>query len=312
MNIGNMPRAGALDPRRRPGETSLHHGARVTSPRKAGRFSPVTLGSPKFRALQAGGVRVTAAAFPAGAVLPMHAHEKTVFSVILSGGFQLDFDRTSHDCAAGTAFVEPGGENHGDRIGPDGARVLVIEIASESCFANELGRLLAEPRTLRDDDVGRRARRLELHLGADACSPLSIESDVLELLATAARPFVMTRALAPGGRLERVREMLHASIGTALRVGDLAREVGVHRVHLGRSFQARYGISIGDYHRRLRIQWAAEQLADPATPLALIALRAGFADHGHFTRVFRKLMGMTPSAYRERLGERMPRLGRSA
>ena len=285
----------------------------MTAPRKAGQFSPVTLGSPRFRAFQAGGVRVTAAAFPAGAVLPMHAHEKTVFSIILSGGFQLDFDRASHDCAAGTAFVEPGGENHGDRIGPEGARVLVIEVESESCFANELGRLLAEPRTLRDDDVGRRARRLELHLGSDACSPLSVEADVLDLLSAAARPFVVTRTMAPAGRLDRVRDMLHASIGAALRVGDLAREVGVHRVHLGRSFQARFGISIGDYHRRLRIQWAAEQLADPGIPLALIALRAGFADHGHFTRVFRKLMGMTPSAYRDHLRERLaPRLGRSA
>ena len=47
-----------------------------------------------------------------------------------------------------------------------------------------------------------------------------------------------------------------------------------------------------------QVQRAAEQLATGGQPLAEIALAAGFADQSHFSNVFRRRVGMSPSAYR--------------
>ncbi|MDP3908824.1 MAG: helix-turn-helix domain-containing protein [Gemmatimonadales bacterium] len=42
----------------------------------------------------------------------------------------------------------------------------------------------------------------------------------------------------------------------------------------------------------------ARELARADAPLSDVALRAGFADQSHFTRFFRRTMGVTPLAYR--------------
>jgi AraC-like DNA-binding protein len=46
---------------------------------------------------------------------------------------------------------------------------------------------------------------------------------------------------------------------------------------------------------------ALDCLADGATDLTGLAIRAGFSDHSHMTASFRKIFGNTPSALREEL-----------
>jgi AraC-like DNA-binding protein len=60
-----------------------------------------------------------------------------------------------------------------------------------------------------------------------------------------------------------------------------------------------HDIALGDWIRTTRVRHAAGVLVDePATPIAEIAHRCGFADHAHFARSFRAWSGMTPSAWR--------------
>ena len=51
--------------------------------------------------------------------------------------------------------------------------------------------------------------------------------------------------------------------------------------------------------RRLRLDWAAAQLADSDVTLAQLAAEAGFVDQSHFTRAFKRHTGLTPGRYRE-------------
>jgi AraC-like DNA-binding protein len=55
---------------------------------------------------------------------------------------------------------------------------------------------------------------------------------------------------------------------------------------------------MGEYVRRRRIAWACAQLADTSETVATIAMKAGFADHAHFTRTFRRITAMAPKEYR--------------
>jgi AraC family transcriptional regulator len=67
-------------------------------------------------------------------------------------------------------------------------------------------------------------------------------------------------------------------------------------------FRAHHGVSVGEYTRRLRLAWAAVELARTDTPLAVIATNAGLADQSHFTRLFRRHLGITPARYRAQTG----------
>lgn len=102
--------------------------------------------------------------------------------------------------------------------------------------------------------------------------------------------------------LRKARDLLHASFLDRLRAADVAAAVGVHPVLLARVFRAHTGVSIGDYVRTLRLDWAATRLSRSEAPLCEVALEAGFADQSHFTRAFKRHTGSTPLQFRRAAG----------
>jgi AraC family transcriptional regulator len=47
------------------------------------------------------------------------------------------------------------------------------------------------------------------------------------------------------------------------------------------------------------VEFAGRQLATSALPLVEVALAAGFSDQSHFTKIFKRQMGMTPAEYQK-------------
>ncbi len=70
---------------------------------------------------------------------------------------------------------------------------------------------------------------------------------------------------------------------------DLARDAGVHPVHLARAFRKAEKLTPGEYLQRLRVRAACHRLRERDYSLAAIAMECGFADQSHFARVFKKL-----------------------
>jgi len=99
--------------------------------------------------------------------------------------------------------------------------------------------------------------------------------------------------------LLKAQVQLQATIDSPVTLAELARDAGVHRARLSRAFRTHFGCSVGEYHRRVRVAWAADQIARNTMTLAEIAVRAGFTDQSHFSRVFRRWTGLTPRQYRD-------------
>ena len=137
----------------------------------------------------------------------------------------------------------------------------------------------------------------------DDVSSLAVSGLVLEMLARAARSHEGScNESRPPAWLGQAREYLHANFANAFQIADVAEAVGVHPVHLARTFRRYYGTSPSSYLRRLRLDWVATQLVRSHEPLSLLARRAGFTDQSHLTRQFKRQTGLTPGRYRREVG----------
>lgn len=97
--------------------------------------------------------------------------------------------------------------------------------------------------------------------------------------------------------VHEVAARIHRDPTKRYRVGELAQAAGLTRFELSRRFRRVAGMSISEYLQRARIDRAKALLDDAAMPLAEVALAAGFFDQSHFTRVFRRYVGMPPGAF---------------
>jgi AraC family transcriptional regulator len=133
----------------------------------------------------------------------------------------------------------------------------------------------------------------------DRDSPLVVEGLSLEILAEASRRFRLNSASRPPSWLYQVREILHDQFSEHLTLASIAKSAGVHPVHMAREFRKHFRLTIGEYLRQLRIQFACAKLSNSDSALPEIALEAGFSHQSHFSRTFKRLTGMTPAEYRK-------------
>lgn len=84
-------------------------------------------------------------------------------------------------------------------------------------------------------------------------------------------------------------------------LSTLSRQVNSSPFHLARIFSSEVGLPIHQYLLRLRLVLALERLADGCTNLSALALDLGFANHSHFSTLFSRIFGTSPSAFRRNL-----------
>lgn len=88
------------------------------------------------------------------------------------------------------------------------------------------------------------------------------------------------------------------SSGGRIRVGDVAREIGWSRRHLGERFRREYGLTPKDAARVSRFDLSRRLLERPDHPtLAEVAAISGYADQSHLAREWNDLAGRPPSEW---------------
>ena len=235
-----------------------------------------------------------------GSALGWHDHESPTICCVLQGGFTESWRGGSLICSPGTIKVTPAGDRHCDNFGKTDVRGLLVEVAAERAEAiRPYSAVLDQRRSLQGGPAATIARRLQEELRrSDDAALLAIEGLLLELVAAVSRTEAETPARRPSAWLEAARDLIHADLTARLSLAALAGAVGVHPITLSRGFRSSYGCSVGTYVRRLRVELAGRWLTDTDLPLAEVALAAGFCDQSHFSNLFRRIIGVTPSHYR--------------
>jgi len=101
-------------------------------------------------------------------------------------------------------------------------------------------------------------------------------------------------------RLEAVIAYLGEHYNRPLSRENLAARFDMSADHLSRTFRAYTGVKITDYVNRLRVDYARGELAATDRPVIDIALDAGFESLRTFNRVFARVEGTSPTAWRAR------------
>jgi AraC family transcriptional regulator len=118
-----------------------------------------------------------------------------------------------------------------------------------------------------------------------------------ELLVYAARS-TADKSDKPPAWLKQAHELLNDRCSEEVTVAEVADTVGVHPLHLARTFRKFFNCSPGEYLRKCRIELASNLLIGSRKTLVEIALLSGFADQSQFTRRFKQDTGVTPGKFR--------------
>ncbi len=88
------------------------------------------------------------------------------------------------------------------------------------------------------------------------------------------------------------------NLADSIRIADLAQLAGLSAGHFGRAFKISFGCSPHAYVLQARVAKAKAILLELDRPLSQVALDCGFCDQAHFSRLFRRIVGAPPYAWR--------------
>jgi AraC family transcriptional regulator len=253
-----------------------------------------------LRSRQVRGFHLTESLYPPELFMSKHSHERAYCCLVLRGAYVETYGASSRECKPSTLILHPVDEIHAVQFGHAGARLFRLEIES-ACLARirEYSPALGMPAAFHGGHLSILASRLCREFDTwDELAPLLVEGLLLELIAEMSRESRKHKAGGLPRWLSETRELLDACFAEHLDLEHIARLANVHPVHLARTFRKHYRCTIGEYVRRLRLDFARRQLCETKQPLAEISLSAGFADQSHFTRVFRHATGLTPASFR--------------
>jgi AraC family transcriptional regulator len=100
-------------------------------------------------------------------------------------------------------------------------------------------------------------------------------------------------------KLRQVTEFIQDNLSGNLTVADMANLVQMGPCHFARAFKESTNMPPHQFVLRRRIERALQMLKETQVNLASVAYELGFSSQGHFSTVFRKAAGVSPSEYRQ-------------
>lgn len=102
----------------------------------------------------------------------------------------------------------------------------------------------------------------------------------------------------PTARLNRVLDFMRQNFAKETRLWELAELAGMSPHYFCDLFKKSTGLSPHQYFVRYRIECAKILLRGPQFTIGQIGKASGFQDQSHFSKVFRRIVGVTPTQFR--------------
>lgn len=237
-------------------------------------------------------------------------HERSSIALVLEGVFRYETSQGAADLVAGSVLL--GNRGHCFQCGHDhswGDRCISFHFAPE--MIEQVASAIPGARKIEFAraalppleafvPLAAQAATLGAHSENAAFEDLSyrVAETVFATLAEHAMPAVSVNDRDRRRVADAVQRIERKSDST-LTLNGLAREAGVSAFHFLRIFRDSVGMTPHQFVLRTRLQNAALELRRTEKPVSAIAFDAGFGDLSTFNRRFKRLMGVSPSAWRD-------------
>ena len=119
---------------------------------------------------------------------------------------------------------------------------------------------------------------------------------------------IMSKSWHPGkaqtakkrGELSNIKSWLDTHYSEKISLDELAKRFYIDKYYLSKIFKEQYGITINAYISRKKITAAKQLLRFSDKSIEQIGFEIGISDTNYFTRLFKKIEGITPGEYRKR------------
>jgi len=99
--------------------------------------------------------------------------------------------------------------------------------------------------------------------------------------------------------IERIRNVIEQRFADNITVAEIAETVFLSSTYVSLLYKQETGETVYEYLTKVRIEKAKQLLRDPGVKFYEISSAVGYSDPSHFSKLFKKMTGFTPSAFRE-------------
>lgn len=228
--------------------------------------------------------------------VPNHYHKNFYICYVVNGQYSETNNKTKRDCVRGDIVIHPKHLEHSNIFNDKGGTCFNIEFTDSlqkeiHAFNNNNFRRFSNKSTLLAAVIQKIYKEFKAY---DEFSSIIIEGLLLETIGYSARE--SDKGLSPYW-FNKVKAIIVENNFCKISLSPIAAELNISPSHLAREFKKVTGVSIGEYIQNFKIQLACGRLKEGYNDILNIALEFGFSDQSHFTKVFRKIVGITPKQY---------------
>jgi AraC family transcriptional regulator len=244
------------------------------------------------------GLILTRCFFPMAFNSEWHSHENSHLTFALKGGSIERRKKENIPCSPGLLLLYPANEIHRNTDYVSNSESFSVEFENEWCKNLEINNLENKRQNIITNPLIK-LNMIELMREmkeTDGLSNLCIETTVLGILSSLGHD--KTGSERPSW-ITQLYELLHDESDSDLSLASLSEKLKIHPVTISKYFPKYFKTTIGDYIRKIRTGKSLTDLCKKSIAIEEIAVKYGFVDNAHFTRVFKNHTGITPSQYRQ-------------
>lgn len=101
--------------------------------------------------------------------------------------------------------------------------------------------------------------------------------------------------------ISSIKEYLEKSVESRISISDVCKKFGYSKSYLSKIFHEQTGLTIANYSSRLKIKYAKQLIRENDLNLSEISDKLAFDNPQYFSRVFRRITGMSPTEFKSTL-----------